>query len=57
MSEYGKVYAYVTITYIGDRISEVENMDDAVHEALRDAAIEPDRPVEIELEYGSEIEE
>lgn len=56
MSEYGKVHAYVTITYIGDSISEVENMDDEVAEALRVAAIEPDRPIEIELEYGDEIE-
>lgn len=56
MSEYGKVNAYITITYTADSISEVENMDDEVAEALRVAAIEPDRPIEIELEYGDEIE-
>lgn len=54
MSEYGKVNAYVTITYTADSISEVENMDDEVAEALRVAAIEPNS-IEIELEYGDEV--
>lgn len=54
MSEYGKVNAYVTTTYTADSISEAERMGDEVHEALRDAVIEPDS-IEIELEYGDEI--
>ena len=54
MPEYGKVSVYVTIKYTSDSIGEAENMGDEVHEALRDAAIEPDS-IEIELEYGDEI--
>lgn len=55
MSEYGKVNAYVTVTYIADSIDEIENMDVEVREALRDAEIEP-YSIEIELEYGDEID-